>query len=73
MSREARRSSAWIGNGLVDGHKTVVRMDEAGILYTVRAVVPIRAIQTLMTDTPNVPITTITDGVMNDVAARVQS
>jgi hypothetical protein len=46
---------------LVDGNKAVAGMDELGVLHTLTAVIPIRAVQTLVADTVDELVTAITD------------
>lgn len=56
---------------LVDGNKAMTGVDELGVLETVRAVVPVWAVQALVADTVDELVTAIADGVVTDVPARV--
>lgn len=61
-------SSSWYG--FVMGRKTVLRMNELGVLDTFRAVVPIRAVEALVADTEDWLITTIAQSGVLDTASR---
>lgn len=57
---------------LVDGHEAVARMDDRGIQNTLRAVVPVRAVQALVTNTTDGVIAAIAQGIVDDSPARGQ-
>jgi hypothetical protein len=60
-------------NILIDGHETVVRVDESSIDNAVVAVVPVRAVEALVTDATDGLVTTITDGIVSLVPAGFET
>lgn len=56
---------------LVDGNEAVARVDELGVLETVRTVVPVWAVQALVADTVDELIAAVADRVVTDIPARV--
>jgi hypothetical protein len=54
----------------IDRHKSVTGVDEAGVGNASRAVIPVRAVETLVANTENGLVTSITDSIVTDVAAR---
>jgi hypothetical protein len=55
---------------LVKGHEVVMRVDELGVLETVRAVIPVWAVQALVADTVDVLVAAIADSTVMNVHAR---
>lgn len=51
----------------------MVGVDETSVLSTIRTVVPIRAVQTLVADTTNVVVAPVADSIVADIAAGVQA
>jgi hypothetical protein len=64
-----RSSSSDVGKVVIDGNEPMVRVDEAGVLVAAGAVVPVRAVQTLVTNAGDILVTAITDGMMKLVAS----
>jgi hypothetical protein len=56
--------------GFVDGDESVTGVDECSIWLACRAEVPIRAIKTLVANTVDILVTSITDGVVASVTTR---
>lgn len=56
---------------LKDGHETVARVNDFGALDTVRAVIPVGAVQALMANTIDELVATIANSGMANVPARV--
>jgi hypothetical protein len=55
---------------LVKGHEAVIGVDELGVLETVRAVIPVWAVQALVADTVDVLVAAIADSAVMDIPAR---
>jgi hypothetical protein len=62
--------SALGGVGLVHRDKLVLRVDKAGVDETLRAVVPVWTVHTLVANTIDVLVTSVTDSTVAYVAAR---
>jgi hypothetical protein len=58
-----------VAEGLVERHEPVAGVDEAGICNARRAVVPIRALETLVADAVDVLVAPIADGIVSGVTA----
>ena len=54
----------------VKGHEAVMGVDELGVLETVRAVIPVWAVQALVADTVDVLVAAIADSAVMNVHAR---
>lgn len=65
-----RASPANVGESFISRHETVAWVSEVAVLVAIRAVVPVRAVQTLVTDTCNVLVAAIAESVMDLVTAR---
>tara|TARA_R110002003_G_scaffold1005_3_gene21980 strand:- start:17553 stop:18035 length:483 start_codon:yes stop_codon:yes gene_type:complete len=61
----------WLGQRLINGHKSVARMDVLRTLDTVGAVVPVWAVQALVTDTVYELVTTIADSRVAHVPSSI--
>lgn len=68
----AKLSSTGIADWFVNGDKAMAGVDEAGIDNAGRAIVPVGAVEALVTDTKDVLVTTITDGMVARVAAWLE-
>ena len=68
-----RRSDADVGKWFVDGNETVVRVNETSMLLARRTVVPVGAVEALVTHTADVLVTTIAYSVMDNIAPRKQA
>ena len=55
---------------LFKGHEAVIGVDEVGVLETVRAVIPVWAVQALVADTVDVLVAAIADSAVMNVHAR---
>ena len=51
----------------------MVGVDETRVLDAVLAVIPVGAVEALVTDTSDILVTTIADGVMDHIAARCKA
>lgn len=49
-----RSSGSDVGKVIIDWNEPMVRVDEAGVLATARAVIPVRAVKTLVTNASDV-------------------
>jgi len=58
---------------LIDWDKSVTSMSERGVVYALVAVVPVRAIQALVTNTSDGVFTSIADGVMHLTTASIEA
>lgn len=61
-----------LGEWLVDWNKPMAWVDELSIGNAIVAIIPIRAVKTLMTDTIDVLVTAVTDSLVRDIAARIK-
>lgn len=66
---ESTRRCGDISNWLIDGHKSVARVNEVSIDDAAAAVVPVRAVKALVADTVDILVTAITDCVVASIAA----
>jgi hypothetical protein len=62
-----------ITNWLVYGSKSVSGVSVLSVFDAIAAVVPVRALQALVTNTANVLITAITDSIVADITTSCQS
>jgi hypothetical protein len=60
-----------LGERIIDGHEAVARMNVLGALDTIRAVVPIWAVEALVADTVDELIAAIANGGVANVSPRV--
>lgn len=61
---KARAHGPSMGERLVDGSEAVAGMVSRGVLDALAAVVPIRAVKALVTNSPDELVTLVADGVM---------
>jgi hypothetical protein len=55
---------------LIKGYEAVMGVDELGVLETIRAVIPVWAVQALVADTVDVLVAAIADSAVMNVHAR---
>jgi len=76
VGRAVEGADASVGcqlQGLIDRHEAVARVDEAAVLVAGRAVVPVRAVQALVTDSLDLDIASVADSAVLLVAASGQA
>ena len=61
-----------VDNRLVDGNEAVAWVDELRIWNAGLAVIPVWAVKTLVANTIDVLVTAVTDGLVRNIASRVE-
>jgi small basic protein len=72
LASKRTKSAGSIVDWLVEGNESMAWMDELGIWHASSAIIPIWAIQALVSDTIDIAIASITDSLVGSVAARLE-
>jgi hypothetical protein len=72
LLRHSTELSIDITEGFIERNKAMTRMDEGCINNASRAVVPIRTVEALVTNTVNVLIASIANSVVSNIASRFE-
>jgi len=72
VSRLAKLSGTGIADWFINGYKAMAGVDETRIDNACRTIVPVWAIEALVTDTKDILVTAIADGMVARIAARLE-
>jgi hypothetical protein len=73
MSSTRGGAEGSVSQGFVNGDEAMARVNEASVSNAVRAIVPVRTVETLVTNTSDVFVAAIADSIVQNITSRCQS